>query len=365
MKSREQRDRSRRARNQLRDDQGRFASELRSGPSGAPVVEYPTKAVRYRDRTYHIPVDKKTNRVPQAAIAARFIATEEGTGRNQRRNVIIDASVDADIILPKDISPEELVPWWANPNMLDVEGIDTKDADLFEVYDLRKKGSQDVQRKIAVAGATSEQQQNIRRIIEDSFTVREQKEIAKEGLVITITDEMPAGVLGSTLGKRGGMAYNIRVRPDVIDDGETILHELVHQSRLVDPKRDDVLLKTRSISRDEILVPCDQMALEEAATVAETAARKQNYKPPKTDTYYGFMGRWRKTKNPADMIREDREIMAGSADEGSSGLRGQKAIKSLIKNFDKTNIKGLSGSHFDSTLPDVTAEETLKALRKR
>jgi len=98
--------------------------------------------------------------------------------------------------------------------------------------------------------------------------------------------------------------------------------------------------------------------LEEAATVLETLAREPAYKSPTVPSYHhGPAGGDERTA--FEYIREDRKLVAGSADPGSKGLKGARAKRSVEKNFEDSHISRLKlpGSR-------MSAGERLKELSK-
>jgi len=322
------------------------------------IKEYKTKTVTVGGVKYRIPVDDN-GFVPRWAIASRFLATDQGTGRNDKRNVRVDAKIDADEILPEKVTPEQLKKWWHEPNTRDVQGIDTADSDLYDVISLKSKGAREAHGMIAVDG-TPEQQRLVRSVIENSFTVKEQKALVKRGgLVITFSD-LGKNVAAQYSGKADGMAYKIVVNPDFIDDRNSYLHEIVHHSRLVDDDRKSVLLQTRSTDKNKSLVrisSVDDRSLEEAATVLESLARETPYKESIFPSYHADTA-----KNDLlvahRQIKADRELVAGSAEEGSKGFKGVRAKKKVESEFHRSHISSLK-------LDNLTAKQKLEELSKQ
>lgn len=344
---------------QPRDEHGRFMAKQSTFDDIAPpkpqkrdprdafadkaVVPYKTETVTVKGRKYKIPVDDN-GKVPPSAIAARFLAVKEGTGKAQKRNVVLDHNQDAKEILPLDITPEQLKEWWAAPNTRDVEGIDNKDPSIFDVIGIRAKGAIEAHGKIAVDG-TPEQQEILRSVIADCFTVKEQKALVKKGGVVVHIDDLPDGYAAIYQGKKDGMSFQITVDPKYVKKtDDSFLHELVHHSRLVDDDREGVLMRSRSSDESLVVVLPDDVSLEEAATVLETLARHTPYDDPEYPSYHGYVGAL-KGKDPFELIRKDRELVAGSAAPGSKGLRGKRAKNAVKTNFDKSEIKDLVITH--------------------
>lgn len=359
---------SKRARKQPRDELGRFAegkqAPLRNGAKLAPVgsrfKEVKTETVTVNGQKYRIPVDEKGN-VPKYALSARFTNVTEGTGpKTERRNIRIDQSSYAKTTLKGDLKPEDVAEWWARPNTSDVQGIDDPGSGIFELANLQSEGRREAQGKVAIIGGTKQDQKTIRNVLTNSFTIREQKEIFKNGMTIDIV-KLKDNVAGEYHGRKDGMSHLIRIDPRYVDDGDTLLHEAVHHARLVDAKRGKTLTKMRSRDPHRVAVHRDDVALEEAATVSETLARQRNYKQPNNAGYHALVPK--NGKDAKTMISEDRELYAGSSETGSTGLRGQRAIASVEKNFDKSNIANLNLKGLG--YPDVSAKRRLAQLKKK
>ena len=306
------------------------------------VITYQTKTVNVKGVKYKIPVDDK-GKVPRSAIAARFLAVNEGTGKAKKRNPVIDQKQDAKIILPSELTPEEIKGWWAAPNTMDVDGIDDANTTLFTPIGLLSKGAKEAHGKIAVDG-TPEQIKKIRSTIANSFTVKEQKALVKKGGITVHVVDLPGDNAAIYKGKSNGMSYQIFVDPKYIDD-DSFLHEVVHHSRMVDDGRSGILIKSRSSNDQTVRILTDDVALEEAATILETLARCSPYTPTIDVSYHALVanGKTKKEweKDARDKIEQDRELVAGSASPGSKGLRGKRAKDSVEKNFDRSNISNL------------------------
>lgn len=358
---------SRRAKAQPRDKNGRFVeggrtvfrkdNECKLTPAGTEVYELKTETVAVGGRKYKIPVDDR-GYVPQYALAARFTNVREGTGpKVERRNIATDQNTEAKTIYKGKLKPEDVKEWWARPNKSDVEGVDDIESTYFDLSALKTQGRKEAHGKIAVVGGTKKDQEKIRKMLSESFTLKEQKEISKEGVTIEITDIDDAGQYH---GKRDGMTYLIRVNPDFLDD-DTLLHETIHHSRMVDPSRKTKLTSSRSKSRERVIMIDKDVSLEEAATVAETAVRQGGYTASKNPSYYGILSKDKKT-DPFEMMREDRILLAGSSEVGSSGLKGKRAISSVERNFENSHISDLNLKGYNK-LPDKKAKDRLKELK--
>ena len=198
-----------RARRQPRDERGRFVAEGRKtlrktlgktvgskpAPAGAKITEIKTETVTVDGRKYKIPVDDK-GYVPQYALAARFTNVSEGTGPNvEKRNVAIDQRTESKTVLKGKLTPEDVKEWWARPNESDVEGVDDINSTHYDLSMLKSQGRKEAQGKIAVVGGTKKDQERIRNMLSDSFTIKEQRAISKDGLTISVQD-LPKGEAG-------------------------------------------------------------------------------------------------------------------------------------------------------------------------
>jgi len=185
---------------------------------------------------------------------------------------------------------------------------------------------------------TPEQQVTVRKIIAESFTVKEQKALVQKGKMVIYVKELPSNIAAVYDGKSDGVNYRLAIDPSLIDDGDSLLHELVHHSRMVDDSRDCIILRSRSKSAAVIEIDPDDRALEEAATILETLARQHGYVEPIVSGYHGDESVSR-GRDPFVLIRRDRELVTGSAEPGSKGLKGTRAKKAVKEKFRDSEIK--------------------------
>ena len=211
-----------------------------------------------------------------------------------------------------------------------------------------------LQNRIDIEG-TPEQQKKILSVIADSFTTKEQRALVSKGSLLFKIADLGDDVAALYWEKKDGKNYTIEIDPKFVDDGGAYLHEIVHHSRMVDDSRTTVLLRTRSKRNDMIFLSNeDDRSLEEAATVLETLARETPYKDPAVPSYHcGPAGMDKKTA--FKHIREDRELVAGSAEQGSKGLKGVRAKRAVEEMFNRSHISDLK-------LDVRSAKERLKEL---
>ena len=172
----------------------------------------------------------------------------------------------------------------------------------------------------------------IRRDVRASFTQEELKRISgKDGLIIStgITDKEHSGVYMPK--SRGTCAYIVVEDPS---NEDTVIHEVTHHLRVIDPKRNDISKAINPNVKNPRRFR-DINNVEEAATVAEAAARTT--KPTKRPSgYYGDIDEVKKgKKSKKAAYDEDRKIMTYGTNKP---VVGKKAIESVNKNFEKTNI---------------------------
>ena len=172
-----------------------------------------------------------------------------------------------------------------------------------------------------------------------------------------------------TLSKRGAadMTNDIRIEGTPVginsiylDDGDTLLHELIHHSRMVDESRDSLLLRTRSRSDAQIRIPRNDRSLEEAATILEALARQNDYMEPSVPGYHSDES-VSKGRDPFESICNDRTLVAGSAELGSKGLKGMHAKKAVTDNFRCSDISNLILSEHGQ----ISAKDRLDEIEKK
>lgn len=295
-----------------------------------------------RGGSVEIPIDKKGN-VPESAIAAHFLNTTKGDRNGRQRNTTIDQGTNAKVVIKPDkngmFKPEDIAKWWEHPNEYDIEGIDTVGADPFRVIGVSRKSSAAHHKKIAVFAPTDGDLAQIRKSLDNAFTVRELKSMVEErGLTIEVDPDI------KDLGYYDYSNDIIKLHLSSIRSGTTI-HEAVHRLRETDKTRNSTAAKTR--------IPIftnEDRNLEEAATTAETFIRLDPAADPDYISYYSYL------PNPKAAIESDRKKFHG---ESGKPLKGKRAVASLEKNFENSDIGDLK--HKGSKR---TAKNYLRFLRK-
>ena len=232
---------------------------------------------------------------------------------------------------------------------------------------MRKRNCISAENSIKVRGeknhfiieGTLQQKELIEAIITNSFTQQEQTAMVKKGDLIISVQPLPLGIAGFYAGKDDGSSYKMYINNICLGDGDTVLHELIHHSRMVDESREGILLRSRSMSDMIPDIIHEDRSLEDAATTLESLARQHNYVEPFDSGYYNSES-VSKGCDPLDLIRRDRELVAGSAALGSKGLKGAAARNIVDAMFNDSEIKNLIMPEFSG----VSAKDRLDELRR-
>jgi len=206
---------------------------------------------------------------------------------------------------------------------------------------------------------TPQQKESIEAVMTNCFTQEELKAMIREGDLIISVEPLPFGIAGVYDGKENGSSYKIHINTLCLDDGDTLLHELIHHSRMVDKSRESILLRSRSISDTVPEFNYDDRSLEDAATTLESLARQSDYVEPFIPGYYSTKS-VSKGRDPFDIIRKDRELVTGSAAPGSRGFKGIAARNVVEATFNDSEIKDLIISEFS----DISAKDRLDELKR-
>ena len=62
-----------------------------------------------------------------------YVPEREIVRRYQEVGDFSDSNTDDPVILPRKLTPQEIEQWWEDPSVCDIEGIDTKDSDIYSV----------------------------------------------------------------------------------------------------------------------------------------------------------------------------------------------------------------------------------------
>lgn len=319
--------------------------------------EIPIRTVTNKaGRTYAIPVNPKTGKVPADALYARFLNESEGTRDGHNRNIAIDIGRLADtvhIIPKKGYTPEELIKtgWWAYPAESDILGIDDPSSSVFgAIMGASSKRGREAGKKIAII---SPEEERIRTVLSKNFTGSELNNAVRDSGILITTGSAGRGASGFYRYKQPGMQCpQIVLEPSC--DEDTITHEFIHHMRFVDEGRGDVsrtpypvddsgqvdVNAWRRLTADEI---SSLRNMEEAATVAEATLRTREPCGRPTGYYQHIEGHSpRNTDITAvkEMYAHDRSVLT-SGPKGSKPQRGKRATKRVNDKFLDTNISKL------------------------
>ncbi len=321
------------------------------------TVPTPTAVVTGRDgKTYHVPVDKKTGKVPMDALFARF--ADEYSGRRpgqEKRSVPVDLSKTAKVVhkIPKGgFTPEQLIKtgWWQYPGDSDIEGIDDPKSLYMGPWEGTKGAAREASTKIAVIASPAERDY-IRKTLTDNFTASELKAaVDKNGLVI-MTGNPGRGNAGVYYVKQRGLDTPKIIIGSDLDPRfkeNVITHEFVHHLRASDPKRKGVTRYAMPLREDGYSddIAWSMMStaeadtrrnMEESATVAETTVRTRDL--ALADGYYGRI-KGHGPSDAQDLYVKDREILTKGS-KRSAPQRGKRAIARIDDRYLDTNISNL------------------------
>ena len=313
--------------------------------------EWDGRTVRlyYMGRQYSIPIDDD-GYVPVEAMVMRF----QECGNDGR-----DRSRDSAIIYPSRARPKDILRWWADPSSCDIEGIDTKRSRVYDVSGVRGKRMKAVQRRIGIVTPSPKEQQRIRRILANAFTVEELEAMAKDGSFVIRTMKDGGDVVGYYLRRSDGQEVPLIT----LEEGCTpdhVVHEAVHHLRTTRepgkatssafPQRPDGKVDMRrynSMSEAERRMVHDA---EEVATTMEATART-HYDPDPTG-YWDYAG-----GRPA--YEHDKRQLAQMCGGGNCTLKGAAAVKAVEKNKDRLEIA------MASIMSDVPAKESMRIVQER
>lgn len=313
--------------------------------------EWDGRTVRlyYMGRQYSIPIDSE-GYVPVEAMVMRY----QECGNNGR-----DKGADAAMIYPSRARPKEILKWWADPSSCDIQGIDTKKSTVYDVSGIRGKRMKAVQRRIGIVTPSPKEQQRIRRILANAFTVEELERMAKDGSFVIRTIKDGGDVVGYYLRRSDGQEVPLIT----LEEGCTpdhVVHEAVHHLRTTRPpgkatssafpQRADGKVDMRrynAMSDAERRMVHD---VEEVATTMEATART-HYDPDPTG-YWDYAG-------GRLAYEHDKRQLAQLCGGGNCTLKGAAAVKAVEKNKDRLEIA------MSSILSDVPAKDSIRIVQSR
>lgn len=307
-----------------------------------------TQMIYWKGRRYDIPVDEN-GKVPILAMVQHY----QAMGNNTK-----DKNFNSSIIYPKDVTPREIIQWWADPSSCDIDGIDSKNSPIWDVSSVKGKRMKEVQRRIGIITPSPKKARELRKIISDSFTADELDLMTRGESFVIMTEKDCGNTTGYYIRKQSGTEVPlIVVEENFTPDGVT--HELVHHARTKrkDGRVTQVSFPTKSDgSLNETvynaLTPEQRQHIidvEESATVAETLARTKRDR--QQTGYYDSVG------GRQSYLRDDR-VMARNRPDLT--LKGAKAIKRTEENYDDLEIamaKIMSSSPARDSLEKVSIQQ--------
>lgn len=190
-------------------------------------------------------------------------------------------------------------------------------------------------RGIDLGSCSPSQQKEILGTLKDSFTVDELEMMSSDGGVEVR--------VGWARGKKGWYSRRqfqsdraeIVLAADL--DPDTITHEFVHHARTVDKSRKGITRTAYPTSGKTLTNRDDISNVEEAATVAETAARTK-HPASRPSGYYDDVP----NVTNSEAYAHDRRLLTRSPPDAdlkdTVGIKGKAAISSVNRNFDRTHI---------------------------
>ena len=282
-------------------------------------------------RTVEIPVDSD-GKVPTWALAMRF----------QEVGDISDLDDRQELTLPARCTPEEVLQWWLDPSSCDIDGIDTRDSPIYDVSSVKDPEKREAQRRIAIVDAPPEERDRIRKVLSDSFTAQELRDMAANGSFVIRSVPYMGGATGCYYRRQDG----VEVPLIVLEHGNTpdnMTHEIVHHLRASDPSRDGMLASDIQPDGGRFagLKRClpsrrRQVEDEERMTVAETMVRT-GLDPVQSGYYDGVPD-----KDPRQAYLEDLYTLTGTPPtvppEQIPRLTGKAARNAVLHGYAYTNI---------------------------
>lgn len=257
-----------------------------------------------------------------------YVPEREIVRRYQEVGDFSDSNKDDPVILPRKLTPQEIEQWWEDPSVCDIEGIDTKDSDIYSVPLSIRGRKRKALKHIAVLSDRKESDR-IKKILADSFTAEELERMADEHSLMVSVQPHLRDCTGFYLRRQNG----VPVPEIVLEEGTTpdgIVHEAVHHLRVREgrasfPARNGVLDPAyRRLPKDER----DRIVgREERETVAETVARTR-IDPIESGYYDRIPG-----QSSRAAYLHDQEVISGS-----KALKGKAAVKAAERNYERTSI---------------------------
>ena len=257
-----------------------------------------------------------------------YVPEREIVRRYQEVGDFSDSNTDDPVILPRKLTPQEIEQWWEDPSVCDIEGIDTKDSDIYSVPLSIRGRKRKALKRIAVLSDRKESDR-IKKILADSFTAEELERMADERSLMVSVQPHLRDCTGFYLRRQDG----VPVPEIVLEEGTTpdgIVHEAIHHLRVREGR---ATFQTRNGVLDPAYrrLPKDErdriVGREERETVAETVARTR-IDPVESGYYDRIPG-----QSSRAAYLHDQEVISGS-----KALKGRAAVKAAERNYERTSI---------------------------
>lgn len=341
--------RSKNAKNRAADGSPIVESRVAIRASDSSIERTVTNAVVYTKdgKVGMVPVNSE-GRVPEEALVRRFLNTSVGPRGKGVRRLGADmrrTSRKVHGVPEGGFTPTQIIDsgWWDDPGKSDVEGIDDGYGAMLDFGPGMGKLERATGGRMAIIAPTEAEKRRIAAVLDENFTGAEMKAAAwKYGLIIRVGKPV-RNALGHYEARQSGVSTpEIVLRPNSSD--ETIIHEMVHHLRAVDPSRTGLTKTPFNIDADGREVPSyfqsdydSRVTLEEAGTVAETTGRTKGM----DRTISGYYWKIPKQLDPQACFRHDRELLTGGVGKESRPKSGKRLMDAVEENFDDTTISRL------------------------
>jgi len=296
--------------------------------------------IRRKGKWFHffIPKTDVHGRIPLPMAAERLIDVADGDREGRTRRVSVDfletAKIRAQIKSNNPRHRAQVYRWWLHPNESDIRELDDQHSDLYAILG---KGRGKRKRHIILMGGTEQQREDLKKHIDQAFTVKEKKLLAGTLIKIEPAGFGCAGWYSQSRDPNTGELYGapvICIDPQYTDESGVVVHEVIHNLRDHDKSRKGGLKHVKNYRR-----PRDR-DLEESMTEAETRSRQRPFQPESAG-YYGFI-KDKEGKSQEELQTEDRiTINAIDLKKHTPELKnkkGKRAINATRKNYPKTHI---------------------------
>lgn len=172
----------------------------------------------------------------------------------------------------------------------------------------------------------------MRRTIRASFTQEEERLVTGKNRLYITTGDVDPEHSGAYFRRSGRTPASVIIEDP--SNSDTVVHEITHHMRMIDGTRKGMAAAKKKVPRGHRMYR-DVNNVEEAATVAEAAARTSKPASSVSGYYDDVPDVISGTKSKTQAYKEDRITMTNGT---SRAVVGKKAVRSVNENFLKTNI---------------------------